>query len=173
MDVEPNAAGQQPDGWAMSTRDPAARHQTRGAPGRARRLWILVFALSSMAVVNFDIAAAQQPPATVEVQRGGFYDTCFVATAGTVQQKAAMIAVRLAIEHKQSSGLCGCKSAALKVLVFAEAGAKSSSNTPLGGKRLVQTSPAFSNRLPSYDLVIKKRRSEPPRNYKVWLACAS
>jgi hypothetical protein len=88
-----------------------------------------------------------------------------------VREASDTIAVRLAIEHKQSSGFCGCKSASLKVLVFAEGEGALPKGAAPGQKRLVQTSPAFANTLPSHDLNIKERRAELPQNYKIWLAC--
>jgi hypothetical protein len=135
---------------------------------------ILTVALLLTPIASHGHAAAESKPASVvEVLRYKFFDACFFASVDSAIETKSKIDVRLSIEHKQSSGLCGCKSAALKVLVFAEVGTAIPSDSPLGGKRLVQTTPMFSNTLEMYTLTLSKRRSEPPQHYKIWLSCAS
>jgi hypothetical protein len=116
--------------------------------------------------------AQRNRTSTVEVQRYKFYDACFYASVDTTVESATDIRVNLKIQHKQSSGQCGCKSAALKVLVFADVDVYVPPDTPLGGKRLVDTTPRFSDGLAAYALTIKKLNSEPPQHYQLWLSCA-
>ena len=60
----------------------------------------------------------------------------------------------------------------LVALVVAGVGTNQSSGTSLNGKRLVETTPMFSNTLERYALIIKKRR-EAPQHFRIWLSCAS
>ena len=117
--------------------------------------------------------AQSKPNSIVDVHRYKFHDACFVGSIASAIETTSKIDVRLAIEHKRSSGHCGCKSAALKANVYAATEPSTAANTSLVGKKLVQTSPMFSNTLESFEFAIKKRRPEPPRHYTVWITCAS
>jgi hypothetical protein len=123
-------------------------------------------------VAGSGVAAVGTPKTIVEVQRGGIYDACFVASVGQDTETATTMTVRIVIDHKQNSGRCGCKSAELKVLVSA----KVPSPTPLearnGGLIHVQTTRPFSNSLTSYELNIKKRLVPKIQNSSIWLTCA-
>ena len=109
----------------------------------------------------------------VEVHRYRVFDACFYANVDTAIETKAGIDVTLKIAHKQSSGLCGCRSAALRAHVYAAAGTNGISATSLDGLRLVQTTPMFSNTLERYALTIKKRREGSTQRYRIWLSCAS
>ena len=123
---------------------------------------------------TIDRAAAQSAQeSAVQVERDKFRDGCFPADVDTAIETKADIDVTLKIAHKQSSGQCGCRSAALRALVFAGVGTNQSSGTSLGGKRLVETTPMFSDTLERYALTIKKRRDAPQQHYRIWLSCAS
>jgi hypothetical protein len=127
-----------------------------------------------LAIFSVVPAFAEQPSnPIITVQRGGFYDACFVASVDQVRESAPVIAVRLAIDHRANAGKCGCKSATLKVLVFAQVEAPTSSERVIGGFRHVQTTLPFSNNLLTYEFAMKKRRSEAVQHYRVWLACGS
>lgn len=108
----------------------------------------------------------------VEIQRCKFYDACFYATIGSVVETATDIRVNLKIEHKQVSGRCGCRSANLRLEVFAKVDVYVSPDTPLGGMRLVETTAPFRDASQQHAVTITKLKSEPPQHYKLWLACA-
>lgn len=119
-----------------------------------------------------DTAAAQnvQEP-VVQVIRHKFHDACFVASVDSATDNNDKIAVRLTIEHKRNSGQCGCRSAALKALIFMTDAPAPKTEAAILQQRQVQTTPAFANSLASYSFDIKKRRLA--HGYGVWLTCAS
>lgn len=109
---------------------------------------------------------------TVEVLRYEFYDACFYATIASAVETATDIGVQIKIKHLQSSGQCGCRSALLKVKIYAEVDVYVPPGFPLGGKEPVGATPAFSNILEAYALTITKHRTPLPQDYRLWLACA-
>lgn len=172
MDFDQGCSGSQPDRGEMMrlrTRLVRARWVHQTLLGVAILLFVLVVACPGL---------KQMPPdgpnqaSTVEVLRYKFYDDCFYATIDSAVETATDIGVQIKIKHLQSSGRCGCRSALMKVKIYAEVDVYVPPDNPLGGKEPVGTTPPFSNTLEAYALTIKKHRPQYPQDYKLWLACA-
>jgi hypothetical protein len=162
MDDRPTVADNKPDGTAMKY---SCRHCCR----RPLQRGLAILALLTLALP----IAPKAHAAAASVHRYSFYDACFFATIDSIAETARRTNVRLKIEHKQSSGRCGCKSALLKALVLEDAITPSDGGSSLANKRLVQTSPAFPNTRENHDVFIPKRADTSPEHYMIWVACAS
>jgi hypothetical protein len=136
---------------------------------RPRLCGLAILALLVLALPNTPQANAT----VVSVYRYSFYEACFIATIESITESARQTTAKLKLEHKQSSGRCGCKSALLKVLVFVDAIKQGGDGAALANKRLVQTSPAFPSTRSFHDVAIPKRADRLPENYTIWLTCAS
>jgi hypothetical protein len=162
MDDRPTVADNKPDWTEMKQ---FCRHWCRRPLQRG---------LAILALLNLALPIAPKAnAAAVSVHRYSFYHACFFATIDPIAETARRTNVRLKIEHKQSSGHCGCKSALLKALVFEDAINPSGGGSSLANKRLVQTSSAFPNTRENHDVFIPKRADGSPEHYMIWVACAS